>query len=39
MFKEDLEEIESNLPIISKIDDVLICSMSSKIHACENEDY
>jgi hypothetical protein len=39
MFKEDLEEIESNLPIISKIDDVLICSRNSKIHGSENEDY
>jgi hypothetical protein len=39
MFKEDLGEIESNLPIISKIDDVLICSRNSKIHAFENEDY
>jgi hypothetical protein len=38
MFKEDLEEIESNLPIISKIDDVFICLRNSKIHASENED-
>jgi len=38
MFKEDLGDIESNLSIISKIDDLLIYSRNSKIDAFENED-